>query len=364
MEEGRPYTLGVIGLGEGRSIISAAQTSEHWDLVKVCDLSEDLCRERAEEFGLSSWTTDYEDLLADPSIQVIAIYTPDQVHGAHIVAALDAGKDVICTKPLLASLSEAKSVIGAQRRSGRRLFVGQSSRFFEPMIRQRGDFEAGKIGELATVEAHYITDARWFLSRAWAKKPGFSWMYNFMIHAVDLARWYCPDMVEVMGYGKLGLNARNAGSSAPDSLRFLAIDKAGTVCQISGSYASMTLGRDVEPSISCTLRGSSGASRSSYPRLRYWTHFEGEGGDRAYSFDEKQGYYFRFERESHHAGEYQNYIDYFASCLDSGRTALPDLAEGIGTLAVMAALDRSLETGQPCKVSSILEEYGLQGIAR
>ncbi|MET3848133.1 Gfo/Idh/MocA family oxidoreductase [Paenibacillus sp. OAE614] len=351
------YRLGVIGLGEGRSILSAAQASGRWEIVNMCDINEDICKERALEFGLTRYTLQYDELLHDPAIDVIAIYTPDQWHGRHIKQAFEAGKHVIVTKPMLNSLEGVHDVLQAAKSSGKHLFVGQSSRFFEPMIHQRKDYVAGRHGNLEAVEAYYISDARWFLERTWSKQSGFSWMYNFMIHAVDLAVWYLPDIEEVFGYGRSSSTNSGHGLSVPDTMRFLMRDREGRIAQVSGSYTTPAL-RGVDPGISCTLRGTNGTSRAVYSKLEYYTHFHKEKTV-VHSFEEKRPYYFRFEGESHHAGEYQNYIEYFAECLDQGEIPKPDLREGIRTLAVMAAMERSMETGQPVRVDHILQEFSL-----
>src|SRR5580692_11723122 len=65
--------LGVLGLGEGRSIISGALNSPLWEVIRLCDLNEDLGRERCHEFGLSRFTTSMEELLADPRVEVVGI---------------------------------------------------------------------------------------------------------------------------------------------------------------------------------------------------------------------------------------------------------------------------------------------------
>lgn len=351
------YRLGVIGLGEGRSILSAALQSDRWELANMCDIREDICRGRAAEFGISRYTLRYEEMLNDPAIDAIAIYTPDQLHGRHIRQALEAGKHVIVTKPLMTSLEGARDLLQAAQASGKQLLVGQSSRFFEPMIRQRSDYLAGRHGELEAVETYYISDSRWFLERSWSRQSGFSWMYNFMIHAVDLAVWYLPDIEEVFGYGRSSRTNAEHGLSVPDTMRFLLKDAGGRIAQVSGSYTTPAL-RGVDPGISCTLRGTSGASRAVYSQLKYHTHFPPEKTV-THSFEDKRAYYFRFEGESHHAGEYQNYIDYFAECLDTGETPKPDLREGIRTLAVMAAMERSMKSGRPVRVQDILNEHSL-----
>lgn len=356
----KKYTLGVLGLGEGRSIISAVLNSDHWELGNICDLNEELCKERCKEFGVSKYTTDYEDMLKDPAIEVIGIYTPDQLHAKHICQALEAGKHVICTKPLMVTLDDANMLLEAQKKSGKTVFVGQSSRYFEPMLHQREDFDAGKHGELVTVETHYISDSRWFLTRDWSHTSGFSWMYNFMIHAVDLAVWYLPEIEEVYGVGVTSSNTAEHGLTTPDTLKFLLKNKDGRCASVSGAYATPTLGSAVEQSISCTLRGTKGISRGGYPKLKYYTNFEPiQKTAELHTYDDRHPYYFRFEQESHHAGEYQNYIEHFARDMDEGRTPLPDIKEGIRTLAVMEAMSESMKTGNVVKIADILKKRGI-----
>lgn len=354
----RIYHLGILGLGEGRSVISAALSSPHWEIGNMCDLNEDLCKERCREFNLTRYTTRYEDLLNDPKIDVIGIYTPDQLHALHIRMALEAGKDVICTKPLMISLDEANSLLKIQKETGRHIFVGQSSRYFEPAKRQREDFEKGKLGDLVTLETHYISDSRWFLERAWSRSSGFSWMYNFMIHAVDLAAWYLPDIEDVYGVGVVSQNTQDYQLSIPDTMKFILKDTSGICASVSGVYAEPTLGYSVEQSISCTLRGTAGISRAGYPRLEYYTNFHPvEPEAQKHDYSEMHDYYFRFEDNTHHAGEYTNYMNQFAECLNKGITPKPDLKEGIHTLAIMEAMQKSMETGSVVKVSEILESH-------
>lgn len=356
------YRIGVLGLGEGRSVLSAVLNSDHWELANMCDLNEYLCRERQKEFGIASYTTNYNEMLNDPTIDVIGIYTPDQLHGRHIIQALQAGKHVICTKPLLNNLDQAEELRQAQAASGKHVFVGQSSRFFEPMLNQRVDYESGKHGDLLSVEAQYVTDARWFLAKGWSLKGGFSWMQNFMIHAVDLVRWYLPELSEVFGYGITSENTTEYGLECPDTMLFLAKDTSGRTGLIRGSYTAPPLDRDIDPTISCLIRGSQGTSRAEYSKLQYAHNFNTLAkidGPKIIDLNDRHSYYFRFENESHHAGEYQNYIEYFARCLDNNEKPKPDVEEGIGTLIVLAAMEKSLASGLPVQIADMRKELGL-----
>jgi predicted dehydrogenase len=67
--------IGILGLGEGRSTMSAALASSKLELVKICDLRLELCQQRAKEFDFQSYTTNFQELLDDESIDIIAIYT-------------------------------------------------------------------------------------------------------------------------------------------------------------------------------------------------------------------------------------------------------------------------------------------------
>lgn len=354
--------LGVLGLGEGRSVICAVQRSDMWELGAICDLNEELCRTRIREFGLDiGYTTRYEDMLADDSLDVIGIYTPDQLHVQHIIMALEAGKHVVCTKPLMVDLSQANALLAAQKKAGRHVFIGQSSRYFESTLRQRRDYERGEHGELVTVEAAYISDSRWFLERDWSHEKGFSWMYNFLIHALDLAVWYLPRVETVYGIGSISSNSASRGVMVPDTLKFLLKDESGVFASVSGAYAIPALGTPTEHFISCTLRGTAGASKANCP-LDYTHHFSkpGKHVDTSFeNYDELYDFYYPFEPGHHHAGEYQHYYEYFASCLENGRTPLPDAREGVRTMAVMEAMRRSLTSGQVERVQDVLDEYGL-----
>ena len=356
--------LGVLGLGEGRSIISAALNSQYWELAQICDLNEALCKERSAEFRLDRYTTRFEDIMEDSSIDAIGVYTPDPLHATHVKQILEAGKHAICTKPLLDNLQQARSLLDAASKSGRHVFVGQSSRFFEPMIRQRADFEAGKHGSLFSVEAHYHADNRWFLQKDWAKTGGLKWLFGGLSHPVDLVRWYFPDVSEVMGYGALTENGRALGLRDADSMHFVITTASGKIARASGCYSSPPVNHMRDSHMTCILRGENGASQADYYDLRYSTHFKGEGCVQ-YDLEHQAPYYFRFGGRGHHAGEYQNYIEYFARCVESGQTPKPDLREGIVTVALMTAMDRSLRSAHApwYRSGSILDESGLQDLA-
>lgn len=272
--------------------------------------------------------------------------------------ALQHNKHVVCTKPFIDDLSKAKELLDLGREHGKKVFVGQSSRFFEPMKRQRADYEAGLIGELITIEGYYHADHRWFLEKGWSLQQSFKWLYGGLSHPTDFIRWYLPDIEEVMGYGMLSSNGAKGGLKNPDTMHFIFKAADGRVARVSGAYTGpvQPVMRDSE--MSCILRGTQGCSQADYMDLRY-AITTNTGEEKLVTWEHKLKHYFRFEGKSHHAGEYQNYLEYFADSIENDFTAYPDLAEGIGTIALLQAMDRSLSTGQPVKVNAILKEHGL-----
>lgn len=351
--------LGILGLGEGRSTISAALNSKKWQLKTMCDLSEEACKQRAKEFDFHHYTTSYQEMLNDAEIDAVAIYTPDKLHAEHVKMALKHGKHVICTKPFIDDLADAKELLELSKQSGKKVFVGQSSRFFEPAKRQRKDFEAGLIGDLITIEAQYHADHRWFLEKPWALESSFKWLYGGLSHPVDFIRWYLPNIEEVMGYGMLSENGKKGGLKNEDTMHFIFKATDGRIARVSGAYTGPTQPAQRDSGMSTILRGTEGASQADYHELRYAvTDKTGEEKIIVWG-DSTLKYYFRFEGQSHHAGEYQNYLEYFADSIEQNFTAYPDMQEGIGTVALLQAMDKSLKTGMPVKIKDILNSYGL-----
>ncbi len=102
MAKSKDIGVGVLGLGMGRQVLNINKVDEsRQKVIGLCDIDEDLLGATADEFGVGLKTTRYEELLACADIDVIGIYTPDKNHCGEILAALDAGKHLIVTKPMV-----------------------------------------------------------------------------------------------------------------------------------------------------------------------------------------------------------------------------------------------------------------------
>src|SRR6185436_5166008 len=95
--------VGVIGLGQGEDVLLAVHRDpgSRFEVRSVCARRGARAREVAERYGVSHWSTDYREVIAREDVQVVGVYSPDHLHGEQCIAALEAGKHVVCTKPLV-----------------------------------------------------------------------------------------------------------------------------------------------------------------------------------------------------------------------------------------------------------------------
>src|SRR5512134_3525783 len=119
---GAPLGIGVIGAGGiSHSHLLAARSSANRDrarVVAIADVDETRVKEQAERYGIGRTYGDYKALLADPEVQAVCICTPPFLHVEQAVAALRAGKHVLCEKPVSPNLAGLDAIAAAEREGG------------------------------------------------------------------------------------------------------------------------------------------------------------------------------------------------------------------------------------------------------
>jgi predicted dehydrogenase len=336
--------IGVLGLHEGLTLLIGLRAARLCRAVAGCDLSPEK-RAAAEEACPGLFVTeDYAEMLARDDVRIVAIYTPDPYHADHIEAAFRAGKDVLCTKPLINDPADAERVRRAAHETGRRLMVGQSTRFGEPFLRQRERFERRELGEVELVDAHYVHRMDWYYEKSPWTIEGTHWAYLGLSHPVDLVRWYLGRIAEVHAFGTVSSLGGSIGLKTPDAIVVNLRAENGRIGRVMGHYGMHELPK-ARSLIECLLMGSEGTSLARYPELRLTRLEDGIEIDEDMSHA-MMGYYSRHELLGMHYGEFCNYAEYFASCLLSGTPNSPDLEEGLETVATMRAIVASLESGR------------------
>lgn len=351
--------LGVVGLHEGRTALLAAYRTTHVRPVIGCDIDPATLDEVRVDVPDVDFTTSFEDVIAHDEVDIVGVYTPDPLHAEQIIAAFEAGKDVVCTKPIVNDLAAARQVLEASRRTGRKLLVGQSTRFFESMRRQRAAFERGEVGDLEVVEAHYTHRMDWYYDRAPWVADGTDWVYLGMSHPLDLLRWYLGPLESVSAIGSRSSLARANGCRSFDVYSVNATTADGRIGRAFGHYGMHELPR-ARNSIECMLYGSEGTSLAKYHDMQY-LHVGHDGVERVEDMlYEYRHYHFNNEVHGMHYGEFANYLQYFADALRSGSGYSPGLEEGIETFCLMEAVRRSATTGGAVvHLADLYEEAGL-----
>lgn len=195
--------VGVIGLKMGVSHLVGYQNNPHIRIVGVCDLDKEKVREKAKEFGAAIASTDYKDLLESEDIDIISVATPDYSHCEHSIAAMQAGKDVLCEKPMAPTLEDCIKMIESAEKTKKKFMIGQICRFAPGFVLTKKIIEQGDIGELFLVESEY--------AHSYRKSPGVGdWRKDpiklrepFLggaCHAVDLLRWIAGNAEEAFAY--------------------------------------------------------------------------------------------------------------------------------------------------------------------
>lgn len=353
--------LGVLGIGEGRSILHASDRSQMWETSWICDLDAHLCEQRMREHRVGRSTQVYSEMLADPHLEVVAIYTPDPFHADHCMQALRAGKHVICTKPLVDDLARGRELLDAVQRSGKQLMVGMSCRFYDTFMEQKRRFDAGQVGTLLSVESHYHGDKRRGTSGRWGKEKANNWIYTGLVHPVDLVYAFAGLPEEVFGYGQVSPFMRQRGFAIADNFHFVLKGRDGLPLTVSGLYGSPANHREAEGMIGCVLRGTNGCLDARYPNFELFSTADDADAQRINRYSEHP-YYFPWGGSSHHAGEFQNYLEHFAGCLDVGQPVVPDVGDGLRVIAILRAMEISLQRGRPVNVPELLREYGLEDL--
>lgn len=206
--------IGIIGCGgiaKQKHFPSLAKLADKVELSAFCDTLITRAEQAAEQYGNenSAVYTDYKKLLEDKSIDVVHVCTPNVSHSFITIDALEAGKHVMCEKPMAINSAEAKKMLEAAERTGKKLTIGYQNRFRRDSILLNKACQEGDLGEVYFAKAHAIRRRgvpTWgvFMDK---EKQGGGPLIDIGTHALDLALWmtnnYKPKLVVGSAYQKL-----------------------------------------------------------------------------------------------------------------------------------------------------------------
>ena len=159
----------------------------------------------AREYGVDRSYGRYEDLAADPQVDAVYIATPHVGHESHAVLCLEAGKHVLCEKPLAVNAARAKRMIAAARANDRVLMEALWTRFLPAMVHVRSLIGNGIIGEVRMVQADFGFRAEIDpASRLFAPELAGGALLDLGIYPLNLAFMVCGEPFEIHTTANLG----------------------------------------------------------------------------------------------------------------------------------------------------------------
>jgi predicted dehydrogenase len=150
--------VGVLGLGQGRSHARAFQTLDRSRVVAVCDVDREAAEHVAKELDVPRIYAAVEHLLADPTVELVVVATPDHLHGRHAIAALEAGKHVLSEIPMATTIEECARIVDLTRRTGLKYHMGNQVRYAHCLQDARRLIADGAFGEVFYGEGEYLHD--------------------------------------------------------------------------------------------------------------------------------------------------------------------------------------------------------------
>lgn len=140
--------VGILGCGSITQQRHAPEyaANKHAEIAGFYDLSKERTEELVAKYGGKAYDS-VEEMLADAHIDAISVCTPNSTHGENTIRALDAGKHVLCEKPMAQSLDESRKMLEAERRSGKKLMLGHNQRMIPTHLKAKELLQHGEIGK-------------------------------------------------------------------------------------------------------------------------------------------------------------------------------------------------------------------------
>ena len=350
--------IGIIGAGA----IARREHLPDWlslgrgiEVVMIADVNSDLAKKVAEEFNVKHWTTKYEDILSNPSIDIVDVCVPTPMHFEIVMRALAAEKHVLVEKPLTMSLDHAFQIYKKVIEQKKVLSVVQNYRYMEPATRAKSRIDSNALGNIVFINGNALGrfPSGW-TANTWLYHDN-AVLYDFAPHLIDMILWLHPVPVK---------RVYAAGSKYGEGTPFLT--SGNILLEFSNNSTAMldlswTTGAflfDLE------LHGTGGSLFFEPMRDRYREIFGS-----LTPLDETINYFKEMARTfagaisgkyfKRYAKAYSDFFREFVESIENNTEPPVTLEQIIQTMIVLEASKRSITTNTPISVSDLLREFNL-----
>lgn len=209
------HKAGIIGCGgiaHQKHLPALINAADRVEIVMLCDLLTERAEEAAKKYNLpgAKICTDYREVLNNPEIEIVYVLTPNVSHCEISVAAFEAGKHVLCEKPMAASAADAEKMMAAWKKSGKFFTIGYQNRYRPDSMTLKRLCDEGELGEIYYAQAHALRRRgvpTWGVFTDKSKQGGGP-LIDIGTHSLDLTLWfmdnYEPKTVTGVTFAKLG----------------------------------------------------------------------------------------------------------------------------------------------------------------
>ncbi|WP_040978786.1 Gfo/Idh/MocA family protein [Oceanobacillus jeddahense] len=210
-------------------------------ITAVCDIVQERAEAAAEKYQAKAYT-DYKTLLQEENIDAVSVCLPNYLHAPVSVDALNAGKHVLCEKPMATSTEEADQMIEAAEQNGKKLMIGHNQRFVSSHQKARELIASGTIGKVysfRTAFGHggpegWSADGK----ESWFFKKGEAFigaMGDLGVHKADLIRYLLQD--EFVEVGAFVETSAKQNTDVDDNATLILKSEKGTIGTLAASWA-------------------------------------------------------------------------------------------------------------------------------
>jgi predicted dehydrogenase len=374
--EGREVGVGLVGYKfMGRAHSNAyRQVARFFDvdpaprMAAICGRDEAGVREAADDLGWESYETDYRKLVARDDVGLVDVVTPGNTHREIVLTALEAGKHVICEKPLANTLSEAREMLTAARNAGTVNMVCFNYRRAPAVQLARNLVAEGRLGEIRHWRATYLQDfimepdfpLIWRLKR---EVSGSGALGDIGAHIVDLAHFLVGPISEVTGMTETFIKERPLEEASAegatemgkvtvdDAAAFLARFDNGAI----GTFEATRFAAGRRNQNSFEINGSKGSLAFDLERMNELEVFFTEDDPDVQGFrtvnvtEPDHPYAGAWWPPGHILGYEHTFVHTMKDLMDgieAGQSPAPNFEDGYRCQAVLDAVERSAASGE------------------
>jgi len=195
------YKFAIIGCGQ-IAARHAEQIQKHGQLVAVCDIVEERTDLFSKKFSARPYHLLDELLRSEKEIDVVVICTPNGLHADHSIRSLQAGKHVLCEKPMAISTVDARKMIDVEIKTGKKLFVVKQNRFNPPVAFVKKLIDENKLGRVFSFQLNcFWNRPEAYYQNTWrgTKNLDGGILFTQFSHFIDLLYWLIGDISSASG---------------------------------------------------------------------------------------------------------------------------------------------------------------------